>query len=159
MKRLLTISTLFLTLGLLPCCTSKQSDTHDSREIHITSKQVAFTPLTGYYRKSDYAEVPFSRITTAAAFRKYFGESRTAGTDSLPTPVDFEKEYVIAVTKPFTNYETVLIPDALARDELGNLVFTYRSERGEYRPFRMLPSLLIKIDKAEEGDIVLAEVK
>ena len=80
------------------------------------------------------------------------------GKDGLPMPVDFGKEFVIAVINPVTDRLTELAPESL-REEGGKLVFTYRETVGPSKSWNMRPLLLVKVDRRyDRGEVALSKI-
>lgn len=79
------------------------------------------------------------------------------GEHGMSTPVDFDKEYVIAVSKPATDLETELLPMSLKHDIDGNVVFTYNVKTGRKLLYTLVPCLLIKVSKDIKGNVIQNE--
>ena len=79
------------------------------------------------------------------------------GEHGMPTPVDFDKEYVIAVSKPATDLETELLSMSLKHDIDGNVVFTYNVKTGRKLLYTLVPCLLIKVSKDIKGNVIQNE--
>ena len=80
------------------------------------------------------------------------------GEGGKPTPVDFGKEFVIAVVYPVTEYHTELDPESL-RQENGELVFTCEETVGEKQSWSMQPVLLVKVSRKYETETVRIAIK
>lgn len=119
-------------------------------------KDVPYTELDHYFFKNGQ-EVPDNpKIDTEEAFATLFGMATVMGESGKPTPVDFDKEFVIAVVNPVTEYETELEPESL-RLENGELVFTYDETVGERQSWTMRPVLLVKVSREYEAETVRVE--
>lgn len=79
------------------------------------------------------------------------------GTGGSPTKIDFTKQYVIAVAKPESEYNTVITPVSLQKDN-DHLIFTYKVEQGEKQSYTMLPCLIVIVDNTYNRDIILKEI-
>ena len=119
-------------------------------------KDVPYTELDHYFFKNGQALPDNPKIDTEEAFASLFGTAPLMGESGKPTPVDFGKEFVIAVVKPVTEYETELEPEAL-RKENGELVFTYNEKVGERQSWTMQPILLVKVSREYETETVRVE--
>ena len=109
-------------------------------------KDVPFTQLDHYFFKNGQ-EIPADpKIDTEEEFSALFGMAAVMGKDGMPTPVDFSKEFVIAVVKPVTDQLTELSPISLQMSD-GELVFTYSETTGEKMSWSMQPLLLVKADR------------
>lgn len=110
------------------------------------SSDVPFTELDRYYFKNGQ-EIPGNpKIDSAEAFSELFGVAAVMGEDGQPTPVDWGKEFVIAVVNPVTDQATELTPESLSLEN-GELVFTYKETVGESQSWTMQPILLVKVDR------------
>ena len=110
------------------------------------SKDVPFTQLDHYFFKNGQ-EIPADpKIDTEEEFSALFGMAAVMGKDGTPIPVDFSKEFVIAVVKPVTDQLTELSPVSLQMSD-GELVFTYSETTGEWMNWSMQPLLLVKADR------------
>ena len=111
--------------------------------------EVPYTKMQHYFFKNG-AEIPEeAKISDAARFERLFGTAAVMGENDRPTPVDFAREFVIAVVNPVTDHTTELQAESL-RQENGTLVFTYRKTVGGRQTWSMQPVLLIKVDKKYE---------
>ncbi len=109
-------------------------------------KDVPFTQLDHYFFKNGQ-EIPADpKIDTEEEFSALFGMAAVMGKDGIPIPVDFSKEFVIAVVKPVTDQLTELSPISLQMSD-GDLVFTYSETTGEKMSWSMQPLLLVKADR------------
>lgn len=110
------------------------------------SSDVPFTELDRYYFKNGQ-EIPGNpKIDSAEAFSELFGVAAVMGEEGQPTPVNWGKEFVIAVVNPVTDQATELTPESLSLEN-GELVFTYTETVGEKQSWTMRPILLIKVDR------------
>jgi len=110
------------------------------------ASDIPFEEVKNYFFRND-AEIPESPlIDSAEQFESLFGAAAFMGKDGQPTPVDFNREFVIAVVYPVIDISTELAPESL-RLEGGLLVFTYLETTGEQLTWTMRPVLLIKADR------------
>ena len=110
------------------------------------STEVAFEVAKNYFFKNNQ-EIPASpKITTAEEFSKLFGMATTMGKDGKPTPIDFTKQFVLAIVLPVTNLATEITPARL--DEKGDTLFYfYDAKVGEAQSYSTQPISLIILDK------------
>ena len=107
---------------------------------------VPFTELDRYYFKNG-RDIPGNpKIDSAEAFSELFGVAAIMGEAGQPTPIDWSKEFVIAVVNPVTDQATELTPESLSLEN-GELVFTYKETVGESQSWTMQPILLVKVDR------------
>lgn len=108
-----------------------------------------------YFLRNDVdgRKVP-AKITTRSDFDRYFGMVAVMG--GQPTPIDFDRQFVIAVVLPETNHTTAIHPGTLS-DEDGALQLEYGvSVSPEENAWRSVPISLLVVDKRyERGQVVL----
>lgn len=110
------------------------------------ASDIPFEEVKNYFFRND-AEAPENPvIDTAEQFDALFGAAAFMGKGGQVTPVDFGKEFVIAVVNPETDCQTELVPESL-RMEDGELVFSYDETIGEQQSWTMRPILLVKVDR------------
>ena len=117
------------------------------------ASDIPFEEVKYYFFRND-AEIPESPlIESAEQFESLFGAAAFMGKDGRPTPVDFDKEFVIAVVYPVTDVSTELTPESLRR-EGRELVLSYLETTGEKQTWSMRPVLLVKVDREYMGNDV-----
>ncbi len=116
-------------------------------------EEVPFEVMQNYFFRND-AEIPAdARIADAASFEALFGTAAFMGKNGEPTPVDFEREFVIAVVAPVTDRATELVPVTLLQAD-GRLVFRYQQIVGAGQSWSMQPVLLVKVDRRYDAGAV-----
>lgn len=117
------------------------------------SADIPFEEVKNYFFRN-VADIPESPvIDSSEQFEELFGAAAFMGKDGQPTPIDFNKEFVIAVVNPVTDCLTELAAESLQKVD-GELVFTYRETIGEQQSWTMRPILLIKVDRQYKADTV-----
>lgn len=116
-------------------------------------KEVPYTELDHYFFKNAQDIPDNPKIDAEEAFASLFGMAPIMGENGKPTPIDFGKEFVIAVVNPVTEFNTELKPESL-RMENGELVFTYSETVGEKQSWSMQPILLVKVSRKNETGTV-----
>ena len=119
---------------------------------------VPYTELDHYYFKNGQDIPGNPKLDTEEAFASLFGMAPIMGESGKPTPIDFSREFVIAVVCPVTEYHTELDPESL-RMENGELVFTYTEAVGEKQSWSMQPILLVKVSRKYETETVRITIK
>ncbi len=121
------------------------------------SEKVPYTVADHYFLRNDVTgEVP-SRLSNRADFEKYFGMAAVMGVNGLPSPIDFDNQYVIAVALPQTNRNTEISPVSLTRGKDHKVVFKYKVELGDAMSYSINPILIIIVNKEFDGDVVLKQ--
>lgn len=118
--------------------------------------EVPFTKLNRYFFKNGQTIPDNPKINTAEEFAQLFGMATVMGENGKPEPVDFEKEFVIAVVLPVTDVHTELVPVSLKVAD-GKLVFKYEERIGDKQTWSMQPLLLIKVSRQYEQPAVELE--
>lgn len=134
--------------------TQKSKDVAEVNKSGATD--VPFKVAKNYFVKNTYkAEIlPFLKIETQTAFDSIFGIARTAGEQGKPTPIDFSKEFCIAVIANVTNKSTNLIVKKLNKTK--NLItLEYSQEEGESMTYMMQPSILLIVDNLYKCEVKL----
>lgn len=153
---LMTGAALLMTLA----CTGQKNDaeTDDEAEVHAPMS-VPYSEVEHYFLKNG-AELPADpKIDTQEQFDSLFGAAAVMGDDDLPTLVDFENYFVIAVALPPTSRD-VDLEDRQLLDDGETLTLEYSVDRDdEFRTFETQPLLLIAVNRHYERDsVVLSEV-
>ncbi|QDH78872.1 hypothetical protein FKX85_07410 [Echinicola soli] len=151
-----------LVLGLAACGGKQASETTttESMESHEApmKKEVSFTVAEKYFMKNDAPSLTNPKIETAEEFAKYFGSATVMGEDGKPTAIDFQTQYVIAVTKPATNMATELKPVSLVDEGEGDLTLSYKVEEGEAQSHSIKPIMIVIVSKSADGEVSVKEV-
>ena len=114
---------------------------------------IPFEEVKNYFFRNDADISESPVIDSSEQFGELFGAAAFMGKDGQPTPIDFNKEFVIAVVNPVTDCLTELAPESLQKVD-GELVFTYRETIGEQQTWTMRPILLVKVDRQYKADTV-----
>jgi hypothetical protein len=133
-------------LALVACESSKPTE------------EVPFEVAKNYFFKSNLDILPASpKITTEEMFNNLFGMATIMGKDGKPTPIDFSKQFVLAVVLPVTDSETEINPMKVEATS-DSLFYTYQVKVGEKQSFSIQPISIIILDKQyEDKEVVLCE--
>lgn len=119
--------------------------------------EVAFSEAFHYFVKAEADSVP-SKVLTAEEFDRYFGATATMGADGKPTPIDFDKEFVIAVTMGPTDTSVDFEVNSLTLDDK-TLTLDVSHTRGQPLPYTVQPLLLLTVDRAfADCDVIVQEI-
>ena len=117
-------------------------------------KEVPFTEAHNYFVRNDVTGSVPTKIGSLDAFERYFGMAAFMGKKGQPTPIDYEKQFAIAVVLPETNHSTELHAVNL-KDNGQKLTFTYHADVApEENTWTQVPMLLIFVDRKFERDSV-----
>lgn len=146
MKSLLFMAIIAMIALLSSCASSK--------------KQVETLPYKiadRYFFRND-AQIPSDvRITTQQQFDSLFGAAAVMGENGLPTEIDFFRQFVIAVVKPQTYFDTTLQPQTLKVNR-NTLTLGYKTIVGEKMSYSIQPCMIIVVDKRyDTGHVELDE--
>ena len=115
---------------------------------------VPFEVAKNYFFKNGQTIPTSPKITAAEAFDQLFGMAAFMGKNGQPTPIDFEKQFAIAVVLLETNHSTELHAESLT-DDGKKLIFTYRVDVApKENTWTQVPMLLIFVDRQYERNSV-----
>lgn len=158
-KHILRIATA-ASLLFVACQNTSKTESNDSQKPIIEEnklKDVSFAVAKNYFVNNIVKKIDNPKIETAEKFNQVFGMATT--TEGKPTEIDFTKQYVIAVLLPETDLETTINPVSLQKNEKGEMTLTYKTVVGQKQSFTTLPNIVVIVDKAEKGKIILKEIK
>ena len=117
-------------------------------------KEVPFMEAHNYFVRNDVTEPVPAKIGSLDEFERYFGMAAFMGKNGQPTPIDFEKQFAIAVVLPETNHSTELHAECLTADG-SKLIFIYSVDvASEENTWTQVPMLLIFVDRQHERESV-----
>lgn len=160
MRALKFLGTLLLVLSLFVGCNFKNQKLKESKEEVNEMKEpvtVTYKVASKYFIKNDVDELP-NKINSREEFEKYFGTAALMGKDGKPTAIDFEKEYVIAVTVKASNKSIELQPISLTKagEEIN---FDYSVTEGGETRYTSQPVLIIIVPNKTEGNVNTNPIK
>jgi len=131
-----------LTIAILTLCSISISFAQ-------SKSNIPFIQAKNYFVKNSYKskEIKQSKILSQKEFDEIFGMACLMGNDGKPTPVDFNKQFLIMVVYKETNISTDLIPISLKKEKKNKLVFDYQIKTGKEQSFVSQPCLIIIVDK------------
>ena len=78
----------------------------------------------------------------------------TMSAGGKPTPIDFSKQYVIAIIRPVTDKATTLVVQSLLQKE-NDIILSYTKTEREKQSFNTRPFLLLIVDNTYNKNIVI----
>lgn len=110
---------------------------------------ISFTIAQNYFVKNTFksSDLKTHKITKAVDFEKIFGMATVLGANGKPTPIDFKKQFVIAVINNETDISTSFTPIKLEKIRVKKLHFEFQSHIGEKQSFTIRPFVLIIVDR------------
>lgn len=137
------------TLLLLLCCNCSFMDKmYAAQKIDQVATPIPYTTLENYFVRNDVDCSKQQRliIDNKADFEKYFGMAAYMG--GLPTEVNWNKQYVIAIIQPETKRATSVEPVNVKVADNGDvLVFSYHVKKGDKMSHSMVPFTAVAVDK------------
>ena len=85
------------------------------------------------------------QITSKNDFDKYFGSATVMGNEGKPTPIDFSKQYVIAVIGEKSEYKVAILPLSL-KSEDDTITLQYKVETEEKQTYTSRALLILIVD-------------
>lgn len=123
---------------------------------HPPLSNVPYRELKGYFVKNTFkGKLTNPKIANKRQFDRIFGMAATMGKGGQPTPVNFRKQYVIAVITPKTRQAITLMPRRLEKNVYGRLRFYVDMLTGNTQTFTTSPCLLIAVDRQHNGPVTL----
>lgn len=143
--------TIALALGalLLVLCSgcSFMDKMYAAQKIDEVATPIPFTTLENYFVRNDVDCSKQQRliIDNRADFEKYFGMAAHMG--GMPTEVNWNKQFVVALVLPETKRATSIYPVAVKVSDNNILVFSYQVKKGDRISHTMVPFTAVAIDK------------
>ena len=117
---------------------------------------VPFEKLDHYFATTEVSSPTTRKIMDQETFDSLFGAAFSM--NNPQAPLDFTKEFVIAVVNPTTDEATKLNPVSLVKEK-GSLVYTYSEKIGEKTGSTRRPCLLIRVDKQYDAPLQVIKVQ
>jgi hypothetical protein len=164
-KKIATVATL-TSLLLMACQSNPKTAKAENKNTLTVENQhetkmtnISFTLAKNYFVKNTVAKLENPKIETAQKFNEIFGMATTMAKDGKPTEIDFSKQYVVAVILPETDLSTNVSPISLLKNTKNEITLNYKSVVGQKQSWTTQPNFAIIIDKKENGNIILKEIK
>lgn len=119
-----------------------------TREVEKNATPIAFTELNNYFVNNSVTPKKLYRkvINTESEFRALFGEATTMGPNGQPTPVNFKRQFVLAVVNPVTDTDTQMYPLSVLQN--GNaIIFNYKVDKGSKMSYSICPFVAVVLDR------------
>lgn len=160
MRTLKFLGTLLLVTSVFVGCSLNSKKSKETKEeITETNEPIAVTykVASRYFIKNNVDKLP-NKIDNREEFEKYFGAAAVMGKNGMPTLIDFEKEYVIAVNAEASNKSTELEPVSLTKKGK-EINFEYSVIEGGETSYTTRPSLVIIVSKEMDGNVNVTPIK
>ena len=149
-------------LFILASCNNQPKD-HQTMNADSTETEQLQTPANNaipyvlaqnYFVKNTIGEDRngIHKIETQAAFDELFSPAATMGKDGQPTPIDFDKQYVIAIISATSDLTPTI--DSIAVEKQGEeIAVTYKEVLGEKQSFSVRPVAILLVDNQFQGNL------
>ena len=147
MKHLTIVLALGAVLLLLCSGCSFMDKMYAAQKIDEVATPIPYTTLENYFVRNDVDCSKQQRliIDNKADFEKYFGMAAHMG--GMPTEVNWNKQFVVALVLPETKRATSINPVAVKATDNNILVFSYQVKKGDRISHTMVPFTAVAIDK------------
>lgn len=153
------VFSLLIIMGCFTACQNPQSQQNTGRQSDLADSgtyrnNVSYKLAKNYFVRNDANLSGFSspKIETEKAFEAMFGAAAVMGDENTPTPIDFNRQYVIAIINPVTDSATDLSVEYVQK--AGDLItIAYKETVGEKQTMQTRPFLLLVLDRKDEGRI------
>ena len=118
-----------------------------AQKIDDVATPIQFTTLENYFVRNDVDCSKQQRliINSKAEFEKYFGMAAHMG--GMPTAVNWNKQFVIALVMPETKRATAIYPVNVKATDNNILVFSYMVKKGDNMSHKMVPFIAVAVNK------------
>lgn len=130
----LILLALLALLAVVSCRSAKES---------ASATPISYTEARNYFVRNDVQHFGEMQITTQEQFDSTFGAAAYMGQGGQPTPIDFSRQMVLAVTCEPVNRQV-----SLSASADGTLTLVYRKKVGDARlSYTATPCLVVVADK------------
>lgn len=141
MKRFVRLMVVLLVACVVSSCSI-------TRELEQNASPIAFTEVNNYFVKNNSVPQKLLRkvINTESEFRAIFGEAAVMGSNGQPTPINFKRQFVLAVVSPVTDTDTQMYPLSVLQN--GNaIIFNYKVDKGNKMSYSICPFTAVALDR------------
>lgn len=130
--------------------------TRPSLRLKVNSKEIPYQELHHYFVGNDYADQDLHAVVMRkrTEFDRILHPAATMGKDGMPTPVDFEKNYVVALVGKTTEHASEITIEKVSASS-GEIIIHARHHEGNLQTFSIRPLRLIAIGNAFRGNVSL----
>ncbi|MDO4512097.1 MAG: hypothetical protein Q4B68_09820 [Bacteroidales bacterium] len=135
----------FIAFALVAIIVSSCSIT---REVEKNAAPIAFTEMHNYFVNNTFSTKKIYRkaINSESEFRTIFGEAAVMGANGQPTPINWKRQFVLAVVAPETDTQTQMYPLSVLQN--GNaIIFNYKVDKGSKMSYTMCPYVAVVLDR------------
>ncbi|WP_326377882.1 hypothetical protein [Myroides pelagicus] len=133
----------------------KEEKSSEKTEEVFQYKNITYMEGKQYYVNNTYSnkQVESIKLETKEDFEEIFSPAAVMGEGGLPTPIDFDKSFVLAVIGTEVNQSTLFEVISLKdRGEFLELIYSYKVE-GEKLSYSLHPFFFVIVDKKYSKDV------
>jgi hypothetical protein len=125
---------------------------------NVQGAEIPYTLAKNYFVKNTYidGQLKNPKITSQEIFDQYFGMATLMGEGGQPTPIDFSKQYVIAVIGAESDNLPTMSVKSVNKNKK-DIMVNYEYKLNGNAGYTMRPLLLLIVDKKHKGNIVLVK--
>lgn len=155
MKRTILSIALIIGIAIVSCHTKSEKKITETVTPADVIIDVPYIEAKNYFVKNTFREDQLSnpKISSQKKFDAIFGMARTMSQNGRPTPIDFRKQYVIAIVNPVTDIATTLSVSSLKQKD-NAIILNYDVEEGKKQSFSTQPLLLLVVDTTYQGEVI-----
>ena len=119
-----------------------------------SNSSIPYTKAERYFVKNTVKDgsILLMRFVNQEKFDEYFGTAAVMGQNGKPTPIDFDKQYVIAIIHPSTENDVSFSSYNLQETE-DRIVVNYKIKKGREQSYTSRPYLLLVVDQKYSKNI------
>lgn len=126
---------------------------------NVAMTDISYSVMKNYFVNNTVTKLDNPKIETNEKFNEIFGMAALMGKDGTPTTIDFTKQYVLAVLHAETDSSTTIEPIALQKNPKNEIVLSYKTVVGQNQSYKTRPFFGIIVDKVENGNVLLKDIK
>lgn len=153
---------LLIILGTSSCKNTMSNDKMENTNVsNNKEKTIPYTLANNYFVKNNFKIDSFLslKITNKSDFDAIFGMATTMGESGKPTPIDFSKQYVIALIGKETDYSTSFFVNSLK--EINNQIEVSYKETvsTQQQTYAIIPFTILLVNNTYNKQLVFKKVK
>lgn len=149
---------LFAVIVVSVACQDKNSSNiHSNKYENTFSERIHFIIADRYFIANSLPKQN-TKIETEGEFNYFFHPAAVMGKGGLPIKIDFNSDYVIALTKPETSIETEKKVELILNFE-DRVQVNYSVLKAKEVSYTMKPALVVVVEKKYNAKIEFNEVK
>ena len=138
-----------------PCHSCSKLCNSSIKDFEIPEKSISFITGKNYFVKNTYdnQEVQTLKIETQEQFEKIFGPATLMGGNGVPTEINFDTQFIIAIVDTISSYKEICMQPMYLVYENDDLVLHYQKTIGEDMTSTMRNKIISIVDKKFAGNV------